>query len=97
VTGRKRVKLFSDVPTIGEFFPGYEVNIWLGIWRRRAREPVMRGCTPKSTESRAAGVGERLGAVGGGSPDRDFQDFGATIRRDYEKAEAGKQVGVRID
>ena len=30
------------MPTIGEFFPGYEVNIWLGIWAPAGTpEPVI--------------------------------------------------------
>src|SRR4029434_4329726 len=30
-TGKKRSPLFPDIPTIGEFYPGYDVTIWLGL------------------------------------------------------------------
>jgi tripartite-type tricarboxylate transporter receptor subunit TctC len=101
VTGRKRVKLFPDVPTIGEFFPGYEVNIWLGIWAPAGTpEPLIARLHAEINRVLALPeVGERLGAVGGAEPwIATLQDFGATIRRDYEKyGKLVKQVGVRID
>ena len=28
----KRSAAFPDLPTIGEFYPGYEVTIWLGLF-----------------------------------------------------------------
>src|SRR5215203_2154697 len=31
-TGKKRSPLFPDLPIIGEFYPGYEVTIWLGLF-----------------------------------------------------------------
>src|SRR5947209_18070033 len=31
-TGRKRSPLFPDMPTIAEFYPGYELTIWLGLF-----------------------------------------------------------------
>jgi len=30
VSGRQRSKGFPELPTIGEFYPGYAVDIWLG-------------------------------------------------------------------
>src|SRR2546427_660261 len=32
VTGSQRSALFPDLPTISEFYPGYEVTIWLGLF-----------------------------------------------------------------
>jgi tripartite-type tricarboxylate transporter receptor subunit TctC len=31
VTTAKRSPVFPDVPTVGEFLPGYEANVWFGI------------------------------------------------------------------
>ncbi len=31
-TGLKRSPLFPDLPTIGEFYPGYDLTIWLGLF-----------------------------------------------------------------
>src|SRR5213079_2492302 len=32
VTGSQRSALFPDLPTISDFYPGYEVTIWLGLF-----------------------------------------------------------------
>src|SRR5213592_10397 len=32
VTGSQRSALFPDLPTIGEFYPGFENSIWLGLF-----------------------------------------------------------------
>ena len=44
-------------------------------------------------------VGDRIGAVGGAEPwIATLQEFGATIRRDYERyGKLVKATGVRID
>jgi tripartite-type tricarboxylate transporter receptor subunit TctC len=101
VTGRNRLKLFPDVPTIGELFPGYQVNNWLGIWAPAG--------TPEAVISRLHAdinrvlampeVGERIGAVGGAEPwITSLQEFSAVIRRDYEKyGKLVKEIGARID
>jgi tripartite-type tricarboxylate transporter receptor subunit TctC len=31
-TGKTRMQLFPDLPTLNEFYPGLEMNNWLGIW-----------------------------------------------------------------
>ena len=31
-SGKKRAPRFPDLPTIGEFYPGYAVDIWLGLF-----------------------------------------------------------------
>src|SRR6185295_12661323 len=41
-TGKKRSPLFPDMPTIGEFYPGYDVTIWLGLFAPAATpEPIV--------------------------------------------------------
>jgi len=49
VSGKARSKRFADIPTIGESYPGFEVDIWLGLFApagtpdvvvRRLREAV---------------------------------------------------------
>src|SRR4029077_18457425 len=32
VTGARRSPEFPELPTIGEFYPGYEVTIWLALF-----------------------------------------------------------------
>jgi len=49
VTGSQRSALFPDLPTISEYYPGYEVTIWLGLFAAtgtpgsRARQASRRG------------------------------------------------------
>src|SRR5690242_156351 len=44
VTGSHRSDLFPDLPTISEFYPGYEVTIWLGLFAAAGTpEPVIAG------------------------------------------------------
>src|SRR5262249_61731086 len=42
-SGKARSKRFPDIPTIGEFYPGFEVDIWLGLFApARTPEAVVR-------------------------------------------------------
>jgi len=101
VTGRERLKLFPDVPTIGEFFPGYQVNNWLGIWAPAGTpEPVIAKLHAEINRVLAMPeVGERIRSVGGAEPwitNRD--EFAAAIQRDYEKyGKLVKEIGARLD
>ena len=31
-TGRRRSPLFPEMPMVGDFYPGYDVTIWLGLF-----------------------------------------------------------------
>jgi len=70
VTGHNRLALLPDVPTIGEFYPGYEVNNWLGIWAPAGTpEPVIARLRTEINRVLALPeVKERMGAVGGAQP-----------------------------
>ena len=100
-TGSERLKLFPDVPTIGEFFPGYQVNNWLGIWAPAGTpEPVVARLHAEINRVLALPeVGERIRSVGGAEPwITTREDFAAAIRRDYEKyGKVVKEIGARID
>ena len=49
VTGKQRSAAFPELPTIGEFYPGYEVTIWLGLFVPVGTPPaVCPGCALKS-------------------------------------------------
>ncbi len=100
-TGRERLKLFPDVPTIGEFFPGYQVNNWLGIWAPAGTpEPVIaRLHTEINRVLAVPEIGERISAVGGAQPwITTREEFAAAIQRDYEKyGKVVKEIGARLD
>jgi len=101
VTGRNRLPLFPEVPTIGEFFPGYEVNNWLGIWAPAGTpEPVIARLRTEINQVLASPqVKERMSSVGGAEPwITTPEEFAAVIRRDYEKyGKLVKAIGARID
>jgi len=101
VTGRSRLRLFPDVPTIGEFFPGYQVNNWLGIWAPAGTpEPVILRLRAEINRVLAMPeVGERIRSVGGAEPwITTREEFAAAIQRDYEKyGKLVKEIGARID
>jgi tripartite-type tricarboxylate transporter receptor subunit TctC len=101
VTGHSRLRLFPDVPTIGEFYPGYEVNNWLGIWAPAGTpEPVILRLRADINRVLAMPeVKERIGSVGGAETwITTPEEFAAAIQRDYEKyGKLVKEIGARID
>ena len=101
ITGPTRSPLFPDLPTIGEFYPGYELAVWLGIFGptglpdavlSRLRADINRVVvTPE--------VKARLNAAGGNEPYAATpEEFAGRIRADYEKyGKLVRQIGLRID
>jgi len=100
-TGRSRSPLFPELPTIGEFYPGYELSVWLGIFAPAG--------TPDAVLARLRAeinrvlpmpeVKERLNAAGGLEPYiTSAQEFAERIRSDYEKyGKLAKQIGAKVD
>jgi tripartite-type tricarboxylate transporter receptor subunit TctC len=101
VTGRNRSKVFPEVPTIGEFYPGYQVNNWLGIWAPAGTpEAVIARLHAEINRVLALPeVGERIGSFVGAEPwITTREEFAAAIQRDYEKyGKLVKDIGARID
>ena len=101
VTGSQRSALFPDLPTISEFYPGYEVTIWLGLFAAAGTpEAVLAKLHAEvnkvlaETETRS-----RLNAAGGlEAYVTTAAEFAALIRRDYEKyGKLVRDVGVKVD
>ena len=101
VTGSQRSALFPDLPTISEFYPGYEVTIWLGLFAAAGTpEAVLAKLHAEvnkvlaETETRS-----RLNAAGGlETYVTTAAEFAALIRRDYEKyGKLVRDVGVKVD
>lgn len=101
VTGARRSAEFPDLPTIGEFYPGYEVTIWLGLFAPAGTpEPVLaRLRAAVATALAAPDVKERLNSAGGLEPFASTPEaFAELIRSDYEKyGRIVKQVGIKLD
>jgi tripartite-type tricarboxylate transporter receptor subunit TctC len=101
VTGARRSREFPDLPTIGEFYPGYEVTIWLGLFApagtpdaviQHLRTEVGRALTDP-------GVIARLASAGGLEPMVTTPEaFTALIRSDYDKyGKIVHDVGAHVD
>jgi tripartite-type tricarboxylate transporter receptor subunit TctC len=101
VTGTRRSEAFPDLPTIGEFYPGYEVNIWLGLFAPVGTpEPVLTRLRSDIARALASPqVKERLGHAGGLQPEpMSTQQFVQMIRSDYEKyGKLVKEIGAKVD
>jgi tripartite-type tricarboxylate transporter receptor subunit TctC len=101
VSGAQRSAQYPELPTIAEFYPGFENSIWLGLFGpagipenilARLRTEVRR--VLESPEVR-----QKMNAAGGLDPHVTTpEEFSALIRRDYEKyAKVVKDLGIKLD
>jgi tripartite-type tricarboxylate transporter receptor subunit TctC len=101
VSGAKRSSAFPDLPTIGEFYPGFENSIWLGLFGPAGlpQETLvkLRGEIRKTLE--LPEVRDKLHAAGGLEPFITApEEFSALIRRDHERfGKLIKEVGIKAD
>jgi tripartite-type tricarboxylate transporter receptor subunit TctC len=100
-SGARRSSAFPELPTIGEFYPGFENSIWLGLFGPAGMAPEvlqkLRAEVRKALESPE--IREKLHAAGGLEPlVTSPEDFNALIRRDHERfGKLIKEVGIRPD
>jgi tripartite-type tricarboxylate transporter receptor subunit TctC len=101
VSGASRSPQHPELPTIGEFYPGFANSIWLGIFGPAGLpEPVverLRVELKRALES--AEMKQKFNSAGGLEPyvvqGAEFNDL---IRRDYEKyGKVVKEIGVKLD
>ena len=101
VTGPQRSALFPDLPTIAEFYPGYEVTIWLGLFTSAETPEAVLGRLHDDVNKTLSEseVKARLNAAGGLEPHiTTVAEFTALIRRDYEKyGKLVREIGVKVD
>jgi tripartite-type tricarboxylate transporter receptor subunit TctC len=101
VSGAKRSALYPDLPTIGEFYPGFENSIWLGLFGPagipEATLSRLRSEIRKTLEM--PDVKEKMNSAGGLDPYITTpEEFQALIRRDYAKyAKVVKDTGIKLD
>jgi tripartite-type tricarboxylate transporter receptor subunit TctC len=101
VSGAQRSAQYPELPTIGEFYPGFESSIWLGLFGpANIPEPALaklRAEIRKVLE--APDVKQKMNAAGGLDPYLTTpEEFAALIRRDYEKyAKVVKDIGIKLD
>jgi tripartite-type tricarboxylate transporter receptor subunit TctC len=100
-TGKKRSPLFPDLPSISEFYPGYDLTIWLGLFAPPATpEPIVTKLRTTVQKALAEpGLVQKLNVTGKLEPliltPAAFNDL---IRHDYEKyKKVVAAVGVKIN
>ena len=101
VSGGKRSAQYPELPTIGEFYPGFENSIWLGLFAPagvpqgvldRLRAEIRRALESADVKARFNGAGGLEPYVA--AP----EEFDALIRRDHAKyAKVVKDLGIRLD
>ena len=101
VSGARRSPQYPELPTIAEFYPGFENSIWLGLFgpagMPEAALSRLRTEVHRALES--PDVKEKLNTAGGLDPFiANPEEFAALIRRYYAKyAKVVKDVGIKLD
>jgi tripartite-type tricarboxylate transporter receptor subunit TctC len=101
VSGGKRSSAFPDLPTIGEFYPGFENSIWLGLFGPAGlpQETLAKLRSEIRKTLELPEVRDKLHAAGGLEPFITApEEFSALIRRDHERfGKLIKEVGIKAD
>jgi tripartite-type tricarboxylate transporter receptor subunit TctC len=101
VSGTKRSSAFPELPTIAEFYPGFENSIWLGLFGPASLpQEVLAKLRSEIRKTLALPeVRDRLHGAGGLEPlITTPEEFAALIRRDYERfGKLIKEVGIKAD
>jgi tripartite-type tricarboxylate transporter receptor subunit TctC len=100
VTTATRSEALPDLPTVGEFVPGYETSLWLGLGApkntpaeivEKLNKEINAGLADSQMKARLAGLGA---AALPGSP----AEFGKLIVEETEKwARVIKFAGIKAD
>ena len=101
VSGGHRSAQYPELPTISEFYPGFENSIWLGLFAPAGLpdEVLSKLRTEIRKVLEAPDVKQKMNNAGGldpyiASPD----EFAALIKRDYAKyAKVVKDIGLKVD
>jgi tripartite-type tricarboxylate transporter receptor subunit TctC len=101
VSGAQRSAQYPELPTISEFYPGFENSIWLGLFGPAGMpESVLaklRAEVRRVLESPE--IREKMNAAGGLDPYVSTpEQFSALIRRDHDKyGKVVKDLGIKLD
>jgi tripartite-type tricarboxylate transporter receptor subunit TctC len=101
VSGKQRSKRFPDLPTIGEFYPGYKVDIWLGLFAPAGTPELIVTTLRREVQALLVrpDVVEKINVSGSVEPlILSPEDFSERIREDYAKfGKLVKQFNIRTD
>ena len=100
-TASQRTPAFPDLPSIGEFYPGYDVRTWHALFSPTGTPDsvLARLRAAVSTALGQPNTKESLNAAGGMEPYASrIEDFTDLIRRDFERfGKVIKDVKVSLD
>jgi tripartite-type tricarboxylate transporter receptor subunit TctC len=100
-SGSARSPVLPDLPAIAEFYPGYEVTLWQGLFAPVGTPPqiVERLRRAATAVLKEPGLAEKLAAAGAGDPWISTQaEFAARIRADYERyGRVIASIGLRLE
>ena len=101
VSGGHRSAQYPELPTISEFYPGFENSIWLGLFGPAGipEETLDKLRTELKRVLETPDVKQKMNNAGGLDPYLATPDeFAALIKRDYAKyAKAVKDIGLKVD
>jgi tripartite-type tricarboxylate transporter receptor subunit TctC len=101
VSGPRRSPVLPELPAISEFYPGYEVTLWQGLFAPVGTpEPIMARLRSEANAILAQGAfAEKLATAGSGDPYVTTPaDFAARIRGDHARyGKLIKDTGVTVD
>lgn len=100
-TGARRSANFPDLPAIAEFYPGYELSIWIGLFAPADTAATIVE-TLRAEVNRALAlpdVQDKLRRAGGLAPYiTSAEEFADRIRRDHERyGQLVKEIGVTVE
>jgi tripartite-type tricarboxylate transporter receptor subunit TctC len=100
VSSRRRASELPGLPSISEFYPGYEANIWQGLFAPAGTPQAIIDKLRSEVSAILAekGVAEALANSGSGEPYvTTLDEFKARMRRDYERYGAIiKAAGLQV-
>jgi tripartite-type tricarboxylate transporter receptor subunit TctC len=101
VTGTKPSNAFPELPTIGQFYPGFSNSIWLALFAPAGTpQPIVERLRKEVNAAlESADVKDKFNRAGGLEPFiTTREEFAAMIRADYDKyGQIVKSIGVKID
>ena len=101
VTGATRSNNFPDLPPIAQFYPGYEVSIWIGLFAPAGTpEPVLQRLRAEMKTALASPeLQAKLNKAGGLSAmSLPIEEFRALIKSDHDKyGKLVREVGIKLE
>jgi tripartite-type tricarboxylate transporter receptor subunit TctC len=100
VTSAARAEMLPELPTVGDFVPGYETSQWYGIGAPRNTPAEIVDKLNREINAALAdpGMKARFAAIGGEPLPGSAGDFGKLIAEETDKwAKVVRAVGIKAE